>query len=614
MNDYMSNFIEHSGQLDSFLASAVIWIGFAAIGSLFIGRGQARECAPFLGWSVVSLIFTAFGVLTKVPFTYLAVATSVLALAAGRYSMRRQGGFLPVGMLKIALLAAPLLLLVSAMVGSQWDEFSDWLITPRLLLLTDAFPNTGNVHLSGSLAAYPFGWHYVTYLASQLGGRFMENAGALVNVFMLLTFALVSVRLIRQGLGRDNEVSPPGWGLYAVGGLLATVLSTTFAQKVALTSYADVASAAILGAGGLLGWTMLGLMAEERDNEARHQAMQIGLLMMLLVNLKQSTVVLFILLIGAIVLTGLRDPGVKLQNLVRKLPWMVVPPVIIFLLWRYYLSTELPSSEMTVKPVSKWLIEYIPEILQRMLLILSKKGAYLALLIIIVGFGVRAMLRLRTPFDRLALLIALVFLGHNAFLLFAYVSTFGKFDALRAASFWRYNMQLGMLGVVFMSYGLGLAWKNYGQSRFKIQKLAWVSVTLMLILPFIFADKLRFDRSQPIPHYRTVGAEMNALLSNGDKLTILDPKGSGESAMIARYEMGGSGIYQSYLGAFHNMSREMLVSHLARGNYSHVLVHSVTPDLTQAVNLDLAGDKAYLLKTDHAKGWRIVQSWQIPGR
>ena len=600
--------------MDSFLASAILWIGFAAIGSLFITQGQAREAAPFLGWSVVSLIFTGFGVLTKMPFTYLAIATAVLALAAGRFSMRREGGFLPTGMLKMALLGAPLLLLVSAMVGSQWDEFSDWLITPRLLLQTDSFPNMDNVHLSGSLAAYPFGWHYVTYLASQLGGRFMENAGALVNVFMLLTFGLIAARLFAEGFGRDDENSAPGWGLIALGGLFATVLSTTFAQKVALISYADVATAATLGIGGLFGWTMLASLAEERAKDARRQALQIGLVMMLLVNLKQSTVVLFVLLVGAIVLTGLRDPRVKFRNLVQQLPWMVIPPVIIFLLWRYYISTDLPNSEMQMHPFSEWLIAYIPDILQRMLLVLSKKGAYLALLITIVGFGIRALVRFETPFDRLALLIALIFLGQNAFLLFAYVSTFGKFDALRAASFWRYNMQLGMLGVVFMSYGLGVAWKNYGQDRFIIKKLGWVSVALMLLMPFVFAGKLRFDRYQPIPHYRAVGAEMNSLLSTGDRLMVLDPLGSGESGVIARYEMGGTDIFRSYMGVFQKPTLEALTRHLSPGSYSHILVHSVTPAVTGALNMELGQDKSYLLENNDAKEWRIVRSWKVPGR
>jgi len=66
------------------------------------------------------------------------------------------------------------------------------------------------------------------------------------------------------------------------------------------------------------------------------------------------------------------------------------------------------------------------------------------------------MLKFRTRFDRLAIIAATVFLGHNLFLFFAYISIFGKNDALRAASYWRYNMQLGMIGVAFSTYGLAV--------------------------------------------------------------------------------------------------------------------------------------------------------------
>ncbi|MBL6931661.1 MAG: hypothetical protein ISR45_01845 [Rhodospirillales bacterium] len=612
MNDYVSNFLQHGGQLDSFLAAAVLWISFAAIGSLFIKRGQALENAPFLGWALVSLIFTVLGVFTNIPFTYVAITIAVLAVAAGVKVIRSGGGLLAGGTIKIVILGAPLLLLVSAMVGSQWDEFGHWLISPRLLLETDAFPNRDNYLRSGSLPAYPFSWHFVTYLASLLSGRFLENAGALFNVFMLLSFSLVAARLMRAGVGGDEEGPAPGWVMCATGALVAIVLSTTFAQKVALTSYADIATAASLGMGGLTGWYMLGALAEGRGRQSRNYALQFGLIMMLLVNLKQSTLVLFILLLGGIILTALRDPHVKLSGLGKCLPWMIIPPIIIYIIWRYYVTMELPGREMNMKPVSDWLISYIPEILSKMLLVLSKKGAFLVLMIVIIGFGVRAMIHYRTPFDRLAIIVAAVFLGHNLFLLFAYVSTFGKFDALRAASYWRYNMQIGLLGVLFTSYGLGLAWKTYGQGRWNIQKSGWVAIVLMLMAPVIFANKLRFDLFQPIPHFRVVGAEINKLLSDGDALSVVDPKGSGESGMITRYEMGGTGIYRGFIGFFQKPTLEILKGHVGSGNYSHILVHSVTPDVTGALNVDLATDQSHLLEIDDTGAWRIIKSWPLP--
>lgn len=97
--------------------------------------------------------------------------------------------------------------------------------------------------------------------------------------------------------------------------------------------------------------------------------------------------------------------------------------------------------------------------------------------------------------------------------------------------------------MTFTSYGLGLAWKNYGEGKFNVRKAVWIPVVLMLIAPFIFANKLRFDRFQPIPYYRPVAAEMNDLLSTGDKLTVINPQGSGESGVITRYERGEQGFF-----------------------------------------------------------------------
>ena len=285
MTDYFANFVQHSGQIDSFLASAVLWIGFFVIGSFFLGKDKLYETAPFYGWAVINFILTVLGVFTSIPFHVIAAGIGIAAALALVVAIRREEPLFPAGTLKILLLAAPLLLLVSAMVGSQWDEFSDWLISPRLMLETGSFPTAADAHRSGTLAAYPFGWHYVSYLASLMTGRFLENAGALVNVFMLLTFSFISIRLIRSGLGRENDISTPGWTLCAIGGLSTTLLNTTFVQKVALTSYADVATATITGLGVVVGWYMLGALAEGRRKDALHNALQVGLLMMLLVNL-----------------------------------------------------------------------------------------------------------------------------------------------------------------------------------------------------------------------------------------------------------------------------------------------------------------------------------------
>lgn len=612
MDGYLGNFFEHPGQAVSFLSAAAVWLALSALGALVAGRERFQEATPLYGWAVVSFAFTVTGVFTPVPFTPLAALLGLLALFSCVVLVPRGDRILPPGSLRIALLALPLLLLVSAMVGSQWDEFSDWLMGPRLLLDIDTFPDNANKHRGGTLAAYPYGWHLISYLAGRLAGGLIENAGALVNVFLLLTFGLAAIRLLRHGVDEKTELALPGWGLIALGGLAATLLNPTFAQKVALTSYADVATAVCIGFGGVLGWTMLDALGRDARREAHRLAFQIGLVMLVLVNLKQATVVLFVLVVGAILLAGLRDPGIRFMDLLKTVPAMVIPGIVIYLVWRYYVSTALTGAELSVMPIDQWKIGLIPEIVWQMLVVLSKKGAYLALMAAAVFFAVRGLIRFQGPFDRLAIIVGAVFIGYNAFLLFAYVATFGEKDALRAASLWRYNMHLGLLGVAFAAYGLGLLWKARAPWGLRTARLQWLPVALMLIAPIIFADKLRFDRHPPVPHFRAVGAEVAGLLKPGDRLFVLDPKGSGESGVITRYELRNLGVYRGFFSAFHPQTVEGFRSIFQKQGFTHVLMHSSVPEMHQVLGMDLPAGNSYLMKSDGRGGWKVQHTWKRP--
>ncbi|NQU62042.1 MAG: hypothetical protein HQ512_13000 [Rhodospirillales bacterium] len=615
MHGYLGNFIEHWGQVSSFAQALAVWLGFSALGVWAGGPNRISEATPIYGWAVLSIVFTVFGVFTPVPFTYLAVAMAVLAVLAAVLAIRRGIKIFPDGSFRIAVLVLPLLLMVSAMIGSQWDEFADWLISPRFILELDTFPDNSNKARGGTLAGYPYGWHFVTYLASRMAGRLVENAGALVNVFMLLGFGLLNIRMIREGQGEPvgpSGVAAPGWGLLAVGALSATLLNPTFVQKVALTSYADVATAVCVGFGGVLGWYMLAALARGDRKDAGRLAWQIGLVMMVLVNLKQATVILHVITVGAILLAGLRDPEIKFPDLARTVPAMVVPGIIIFAVWRYHLATALTGAEMSFQPFDQWLFGHMGEILWKMLVVLSKKGAYLGLMAVASFFAIRALIRFRTPFDRLAIIAGAAFLGYNAFLFFTYVAAFGRFDGLRVASLWRYNMHLGLLGVAFAAYGIGMIWKRQVPESFKEKKRAWVAIALILIAPFAFAKKIRFDRHPPVPHFRTVSAALKGMLKPGDKVFVVDPLGSGESAVITRFDLGGEGIYGGYTGLYHPTDAKRFRSIFARPDLTHLLVHSSTPILRDVSGQPFAAGKSYLL-AGGAGNWKIIKTWDKPG-
>jgi len=113
---------------------------------------------------------------------------------------------------------------------------------------------------------------------------------------------------------------------------------------------------------------------------------------------------------------------------------------------------------------------------------------------------------------------------------------------------------------------------------------------------------------EPVPQFRAVGAETNDLLSPGHSLVAFGSAGSGESGVITQYEMGGSGIFSVYTSAFIKPSLEQFIGHLPGGKFTHVIDHSVMPDVTGAVKLALVAGNSYLLKTDDSGGWRVVHS------
>jgi hypothetical protein len=336
------------------------------------------------------------------------------------------------------------------------------------------------------------------------------------------------------------------------------------------------------------------------------------LVMLVLVNLKQATVALFVLVVGAIVLAGLRDPQVRVRDLARLLPAMALPGIVIYVVWRTYVATELASAEMTIRPHETWLIHLIPEIIGKMLLVLSKKGLYLVVMAAAIVFAIRGLVRFRTPFDRLAVIAGALFLGYNAFLLFAYVTTFSKFDAIRVASLWRYNMHLGSIAVAFAAYGLALFWRRHLAARVPRNKLAWLPILLIVAAPLMFTQKLRFDRHPPVPHFRAVGQAVAALVKPGDRLFIVDPTGTGESAMIVRYELWDRDVYRGYMGAFHPRSEKQFRRIFFGGEYSHLLVHSSTPEMLKIIDLPLQAQTSYLLRANGKGGWRIEHAWKMP--
>ncbi|OHC77691.1 MAG: hypothetical protein A3G18_10430 [Rhodospirillales bacterium RIFCSPLOWO2_12_FULL_58_28] len=610
MDGFIHNFIGADGQVSVLLSVLALWAGLSIIGAAVGTRHLIFEAAPIYGWAAAAALFTTVGAVSAVPFTYIAWVSLALTLPAAVHVCRREGRLFVAGAGKILVMAVPLLLLASAMVPSQWDEFSNWLPNARFLINNDGFPGAADAETGSSFPAYPYGWTLLTYMTSKLAGRFVENAGGPLNVLLLLTFGMVLTRVVLVGIGKKGPAGH-GWGLAALAVLAGFAFNPTFSQKIVLTAYADTPSAVVLGVGGALGWMMLNALADGEKEKARDLALQFGLAMMVLVNLKQTGFVLFVFAVIGVLLAGLMDSKIRFSRLVRLVPLMALPAAAIHVIWISYVAAELSAYERNLLPYANWNINLIPQILHRMLIVLSRKGAYFTLMTVVVIFAVRGLWRRRDAMDRLAVIVASVFLGYNAFLLFMYVAGFGADDAKTVTSFWRYNMHLGPLGMVFGAYGLARLWQDRLALRLDAKKFSVAAVVLALALPVAFSSKLRFDREPPKPHFLAVAARLPDLLPEGSRFIVLDPKGSGESAMMVRYFLGLKRRMVGFNSAYHGQSLDDFRKMLTPGQSDAIIIHSVVPALREALGMELADDASYLLGPGDG-GWRIDKTWLYP--
>mgnify|MGYP001498089012 CR=1 FL=1 len=608
MASYLEYFFSNFFQFTSIAATVVLWLGLSLIGSLVAGPNALKIAAPFYGWAIVSILFTLAGVFTPIPFTVVAVLIALIAVGAGIYLFHHQRPLVDGALIKIFILTTPLWLMTSGMAASQWDEFSHWLPSSLFLLETDGFPTKLNPVTGGSFPAYPYGWPLLIYLTGRIAGGFVENAGAMLNLFALLTFGLLLLDVLRKGLGRNFDDHFNGWAVIALAALLVTAFNPTFVQKLVLTAYAETSTSVTIALAGILCWMMLDKLADGKDRIAAIFAWQAALTLSLHVNIRQANVVLLVILLVAVLVAGLRDRRVQNGQLIKFLGVILVAPLIIYMTWRFHVAGALSGAEFTIRSPENWYINLIPEILIAMANVASKKGVYFILMIIVLGFGVRGLIFMQSSLDRLAIITSAMFLGYNAFLLFSYVAAFGKFDALRVASYWRYNIHAGLFGNVFAVFGIALLLQKYPIPSVWQKRLGIAALVILLIAPLTLVKKIRFDREGRKPHYQIVAQELKSIIPPRSSYFILDPKGSGEVGVITKFRLGREMDYKGVLSAFRTQSLENLDRWLTRSKPDYVLVHSTIPEFYGYFGVSLSANRSYLFKKEE-EIWTEVKSW-----
>ncbi|MBC8338121.1 MAG: hypothetical protein ISR51_01265 [Rhodospirillales bacterium] len=592
----------------------------AFYGALIGGGKRFVQVDVFAGLGLVTGVFTVLGVVLSAPFGWLVFAFWGGGLVAIVFVLKREESTKGV-LWRIFVLGIPLLLLVSAMTATQWDEFSQWLPNAAFLYKYDDFPGLGFPRSPSIFPAYPYAGPLVTYLVSRLTGVFVENAGGIANVVLLFCFAPVYLSVVKRGLAADIGWSKT-WGAAALGILGVTVLSTAFVQKLVFTAYGDVPTGIVLAVLGILVWKILGGLAEGKQDFAA-LAWQFSFTAALFVNLRQPNLVLLTLLLLLSAVVAWRDPAIRVRRYLALWLRMLVAPAVVYLMWRFHVGRNLAAGEFLFLPFGDWHVVETFDILIRMASIALRKGGYFAMMIGLVFFAGLAVLRCRSAFDRLVLLTGGLFVGYNLFLFAMYIVAFDTGSSLRAAGFWRFNTHLGLLGSTTAALGLAILWRKYGVDE-KARRLsggrsvlAAAAILLVLAVPVVTASKLRFDIRPQKAHMRMVAQDLADILPEKANLAVVDPEGEGLSSVIMAFELlSAPGVTKPLRVTrqykVRNKPRNRIAAEVAAKGITHAWVHQVLPGVNSSLGLNLGLRQSHLLKWNGA-GWRLVKSWPYQG-
>ncbi len=622
MATLINSFTMSSGQLLGMVALLGIALLIASLGAIAAGPNRRSESDLIFGWAVVSSVFTVIGTLKVFSFTHIAFGLGVLSVLTLFLLWRRQERIGPQSAWKAVLLILPMLFLAAAMIPSQWDDLTHWLPNARYLLEQDTFPNSGLPKSTSTFPAYPYGVALITYLASKLAGHMVDTATALFNVLLVASYGLLVARIavtVAQSSSQASQTGPTpellnkqkaGWAFCALGILIATALSPTYVTRLVLSSYADLPTTIAIGFASVMVWLMLNSLSAGERMLAHSYAWQAGLAATAAIALKQVNLVFFLSLLIAICVVVLRDRSISFRDILALSHKFIVLPLAVYVIWRIYVSYNIAGGEHAFRPFEGWIFDKTDEILSRMALIASKKGGYFGVMTLATLLALRVVWRPQTAFHRLTLITAIMFLSYNGFLLLSYLGAFTPGEALRAASYWRYNTHLGGVCLIFAACVIAHTWQRC--ERCKVPNaLASLAVVIVFVTPIALAKKFRFDLEPRIAYARSIIKNIRPHLTTNDRLLLAELDSDGRYLMVMRYGLFGSASIASEMTAGHRPYAKTLSTRLAKLKVSHIWIYDVLPQLGSIVGVPSGTNRSYLLKRKDS-GWAVQGSWPHP--
>ena len=571
-----------------------------------------------VGFGVLGGALTILAITTRLPLSWLMVCLAILSGVG--LAMRRQW---PGGRSTwIALaLVSPLLADAVDHRPAMWDDFWNWLPSAAYAYWHDSLPWPDLAPSLSIFPGYPQAMPLMIASASFVGGRFLETAGPVINVLLLagssaLFAEALAAALVRRGRLQATEMP---LALAACAVAITTLLNPGLDGGVLLSSYADCGTMVAVGALGLLGIEILARLAAPGAANVAGLAWRFGFVGAMLVNLKQANPALLALVALGLILVVLRDPAIRTRHALVQLPRMLGPAIVLFVLWRRYVTQSLPNSEQSFRPLDAWNFDVLGQTFAAIGDYLADAPLLHAMMWSVTAVGAVVFFQLPGKASEarwLAVVCATVWLGYNVFLLIVYLGVMTVSDALIAADYWRYTPHVALLGLYAPVMALAIVrWPAWPNPRRAIATLAMV-VLALCALP------ARGDLNNPPGRawqrfLRNAAVDMRHMMPRGSKVLIV-PAGNSRPFEVAveyhLWQLDGPErqILTTILWNTEDFAK--VASWAARGESDYLLIQDAEGTMNGATDaLGLPRLNRELVLFGWRDGaWKRVKSWPVP--
>jgi hypothetical protein len=355
-------------------------------------------------------------------------------------------------------------------------------------------------------------------VSSWLCGNFLETAGPVANVVILAALGAAMGDVMVAGA---RHTLPLRFATASATIAAFWLFFPNFERNVLYSSYADTASIAAVGILALLGLSLLERLTAGYNADNRAFAWRFGLVATALVLLKQANPVLLALLTLGLLVAGWRSGRLRRTFTIRLSLPMLLPAVVVFLLWRQYVATNLVSSEMSFRAFALWNWDKVFALLHSLGYEWTHNPPFHLLMWGVTLVGIWKLRLPRRPEEMLAVITAVVWIGYNLFLMVVYLGAMTPEEAGNAADYWRYTPHAGMLAVAtVLVYLRSLSWPTV-LVRWP-QSSLWLC-TILLPLAILIAEPQQMSASAKEwpAHFRAVGHDLADILPSNARLVVL---------------------------------------------------------------------------------------------